>query len=199
MLDLGIGCQDFGITIKIILSLLSVLSLLSLILRRDGKTAVSYHEGWITSYTQDPYKNNWIVSTDFKGNYRSNGISRGSITSDASKGLPSLAINMYDWGGQLSDFEVADVLIFEAKLPLEVILLIEGYLMKIYGVDYLKWNSVQPDNSGGDEDCTEITQTGNWLLLLLLLLLLSLSLSLLSLLSLLSSLLLLQRRNDLPW
>ena len=126
-----------------------------MLLSRGTKTAVAYHEGWITGFENDPYGTNWIVSTDFKGNYRSNGVSRGSTT-DASNGLPSLSINDGNNPFERSDFEVADVLIFSRTLPLQVTQKIESYLMKIYGIDYIKWLPNQPDNYLNIEDCAHI-------------------------------------------
>ena len=37
--------------------------------------------------------------------------------------------------------------------------MIESYLMKIYGIDYIRWRSDEP-NSAGDEDCVESTRPG---------------------------------------
>uniref|UniRef100_A0A6C0DQK9 Fibronectin type-III domain-containing protein n=1 Tax=viral metagenome TaxID=1070528 RepID=A0A6C0DQK9_9ZZZZ len=100
-----------------------------------GNTGCAYHEGWLAGYS-DIYGNNWILSSDSYGTYRSNGTSRGSGAGGLTY-MPVLSINNGRYsagGGEASDFQVADVLIYDSYLTQADITIVENYLASLYGI-----------------------------------------------------------------
>ncbi len=97
-----------------------------------GYTGVAYHEGWVTSSTANNHGNNWIIGSSFANNYRSNGTSRGS--SGGVTYMPPMSINYGNYPAERSDFEVAEVLIFDYKLSTTQLAQVEDYLSQTYGV-----------------------------------------------------------------
>jgi len=111
----------------------------------NGRTGCAHHDSWLTSQT-DYYSNNWIISTDWGSSitntseYRSNGVSQsftcgpnGQKTGGNNGGiqyLPPLGIN----SGEPSDFDIADIIIFNKVLTSSQINIIELYLSTIYGI-----------------------------------------------------------------
>lgn len=102
-----------------------------------GHSGVAYHEGWITAHllldsSPSYHGDDWVVSSDSFGLYRSNGISRVD-SGGGSSSLSSLAINKLG-NNEYSDFMVADVILFNTKLSSLQIATIENYLFEIYGI-----------------------------------------------------------------
>ena len=96
-----------------------------------GYTGVAHHSSWITSSTSNFYGTDFFIGCDCSNSYRTNGIERfttnGSITY-----LPTVTVNGYT--GETSDFEIADVIIYNRYLSLDERIQIENYLASIYGI-----------------------------------------------------------------
>ena len=105
----------------------------------SNRTGVAYHEGWITSEsgTNDT---NWRVMCDTGGGpsgLRSNGVIKTTVTTNAT-GLPAnITINLQ--GGRtttagVSDWEVAEVVIYDGILNQYQIETLEDSLKTTYGI-----------------------------------------------------------------
>jgi hypothetical protein len=95
----------------------------------DGKSGVANHGGWLTAQA-DIHGDNWLVSTDQKDLYRSNGVDRtisgsGSISRQ-------LSINYGNYTGELSDWAVAEVIVYNRELSMNEYLSVESYLRSKY-------------------------------------------------------------------
>jgi uncharacterized repeat protein (TIGR02543 family) len=98
----------------------------------NGKSGVAHHNGWVTTET-DRHGSNWVLGTSFASNYRSNGSSRG--TSGGTSTLAPLGLNFGTYyATQSSNFEVAEVLIFNYQLSAAQIAQVEDYLSQTYGL-----------------------------------------------------------------
>ena len=93
----------------------------------NNNSGVAYHNGWVTQ-VENRHETDWVISTDYALNYRSNGVSRGSGAGDST--LPPLVIN----NGENSDFQVAEILIFDRALTLTEIEQVERFLAAKYGL-----------------------------------------------------------------
>lgn len=98
----------------------------------SGSAGVAYHEGWVTATSSVVHGNNWVIGASFEYNYRSNGTSRGS--SGGVNYMPPMSINYGNYPAERSDFEVAEVLIFDYKLSATQLAQVENYLAQSYGV-----------------------------------------------------------------
>lgn len=98
----------------------------------NGSSGVAYHEGWVTAEASVVHGNNWVIGASFQNNYRSNGTSRGS--SGGVNYMPPISINYGNYPLERSDFEVAEVLIFDYRLSVNQLAQVEDYLSQTYGV-----------------------------------------------------------------
>ena len=97
----------------------------------DGNAGVAYHDGWITSQT-DHHGTNWVLSTSQNSLYRSNGVTRGTSGGSSSK---QLSINHGQFaGGEASDWQCAEVIVFDRHLNSTEYGQVEQYLSKKYGI-----------------------------------------------------------------
>jgi len=94
-------------------------------------TGVAYHVGWITQDSNDLHGTDFFISTDCQNSYRSNGVERAIATSTTTT-LPVIKIN--GWTTQLSDFEIAEIIIYSSVLTLDQRITVENYLASIYGI-----------------------------------------------------------------
>ena len=111
----------------------------------DGKAALAHYNGWVTATSTPAGLNltDWVMSTAYPSNYRYNGLVRG--TSGGTAVLPPLGINT--WTGEQSDYEVAEVIIFNRTLTLSEIGQIEDYFDERYGLAYPKVGAYQTANT----------------------------------------------------
>lgn len=93
----------------------------------NNNAGVAYHNGWVTP-VQNLHYTDWLISTDYEYAYRSNGVERGSGAGD--RMLPPLVIN----NGENSNFQIAELIIFDRKLSTSEIENVERYLSTKYGV-----------------------------------------------------------------
>ncbi len=134
----------------------------------NGGAAIAHHNGWIANVYTTPAGytvSDWIMSTSFPYNYRANGISRG--TSGGTAELPPIGINTHT--GEQSDYQVAEVIIFDRTLSSSEISQVEDYFDERYGLSYAKVGSYKTANTlaigagvGGRSDTfTAIDGLGN--------------------------------------
>jgi len=93
----------------------------------NNNSGVAYHNGWVTP-VQDLHSTNWVISTDYEYTYRSNGLERGSGSGD--RILPPLVVN----NGENSNFQIAELILFNRKLSTSEIENVERYLSTRYGI-----------------------------------------------------------------
>jgi len=93
----------------------------------NNNSGVAYHNGWVTP-VQDLHSTDWLISTDYEYAYRSNGVERGSSGGD--RMLPPLVVN----NGENSNFQIAEIVIFNRKLSTSEIENVERYLSTRYGI-----------------------------------------------------------------
>ena len=97
-----------------------------------SKSGVAYHEGWMTPQT-DVHGTNWVLSTDQKDLYKSNGVQR-STTTGAVTSL-SLSVNYGAfYSSEASDFAVACVIAYNRTLSASEITQMELYLNRKYQI-----------------------------------------------------------------
>lgn len=97
----------------------------------SGTTGVAYHNGWLVSAT-DLHGNNWLYSCDQNNLYRSNGVTRGS-SGAGSPSFARLAINTGQFP-ETSDWQVAEVIVYNSTLSLADYQAVEAYLAAKYGI-----------------------------------------------------------------
>ena len=124
-------------------------------------SGVTYHGTGFVSPVTDLHGRNWVMSTDQNFLYRSNGVLRGSSGGD---GLPArITINAGLFGGQdLSDWQCAEVLVYNRTLSLGEIQQVESYLQFKYSSFCMfltapKFGTpAQAYGANGDEFCDNI-------------------------------------------
>jgi len=101
-----------------------------------GKAAVAHFNGWVSpdSTPSGQSLSDWVMSTGYPSNYRYNGTPRG--TSGGTSELPPLGINTYS--GEVSDFQIAEIIIFDRTLTASEIGQVEDYFDETYGLVYSK-------------------------------------------------------------
>ena len=139
-----------------------------------GRSGVAYHNKWITQ----PASNNihgdaWVLSTDHNTLYRSLTANRttDNVAAAVSYGAP-LTIN--GLAGELSDWAVACLIVYNRNLPISEYLAIEDYLASRYrlpvpiqeglvlsldAADYVSGSSTWNDRSGNGYNFT-LNNTG---------------------------------------
>lgn len=109
-----------------------------------GYAGVSYHNGWLTS-TSDYHTTNWVLSSDKKGSYKSQGILRSTSVG----GNVSARLTLNDgyakatWG-ETSDYQVAEVLVFNRELTPTENYQIEQYLVEKFGLSGYGGSLISP-------------------------------------------------------
>jgi len=98
----------------------------------SGNSGCAYHDGWLTEQT-DSHGNKWVLSTDQKDLYRSNGVDR--TISGSGSTSKQLSINYGHHGAERSDWGVAEVIVYDRELSLSEYLSVESYLMSKYFKD----------------------------------------------------------------
>jgi hypothetical protein len=94
----------------------------------------AYHAGsnWITPQPVDLHGNQWVLSTDQRNMYRSNGTDRTTATYTDTKST-QLTINYgQQVGGESSDWAVAEVIVYNRELTPTEYLSVEAYLSAKY-------------------------------------------------------------------
>eukprot|EP01083_Nonionella_stella_P161755 530209_1 len=101
-----------------------------------GKAGIAYHEGWITDSSTDNHGTGWVLSTDQRSLYRSNGVSRLTDSQSPSywNNRYQLMINKGYYATRDSDFAVAEMLVFDEELLASQYKCIETYLADKYDI-----------------------------------------------------------------
>jgi uncharacterized repeat protein (TIGR02543 family) len=97
-----------------------------------GSTAQFHHNAWNYSATS-PADLNWHYHCDSGNKAYWDGVKLGPWTNQTTTYLPSLSINGWD-SGQYSDWEVADLIIYDQFLPDSQIEQINRYFKNTYGI-----------------------------------------------------------------
>lgn len=108
----------------------------------NGQAAVGHFNGWVANSSATPAGltvTDWVMSTGFPYNYRYNGISRG--TSGGTAELPPIGINTIST--EVSDYQVAEVIIYDRTLTSSEITQVEDYFDETYGLSYAKVGTYQ--------------------------------------------------------
>ena len=96
----------------------------------EGKSGVAHHDGWLTQNSEDIHGDNWLISTDQKDLYRSNGVDRTTTGSGSTS--RQLSINYGVRTDERSDWAVAEVIVYNRELSSSEYLSIESYLTSKY-------------------------------------------------------------------
>jgi uncharacterized repeat protein (TIGR02543 family) len=100
-----------------------------------GSNDVAHHEGWLTTSTGTT-GTNWTWNCDSGSLFRAKGVLRGT-TGGGTTALPAnVTINNFGGTGRtsdMSDWEVAEVVIYDSTLTNAQILQLEGYFTTKYG------------------------------------------------------------------
>ena len=96
-----------------------------------GKSGVAYHSAWLTDQT-DNHGSNWVLSTDQNTKYRSNGVDR--VIPAYAPASPSYARLTINDGGENSDWQIVEVIVYNKTLNNTEILQVENYLNSKYGI-----------------------------------------------------------------
>ena len=108
----------------------------------NGKSGVAFHNKWLTEIT-DLHGDNWVLSTDQKNMYRSNGIDR--TESGISGGLSAqIGINYSNQSVSYSDWACAEVIIYDRELTSAEYEAVEAYLNAKYFSTNLEIPSTGP-------------------------------------------------------
>ena len=96
----------------------------------DGKSGIAHHNGWLTAVT-NRHGDHWLISTDQKDLYRSNGVDR--TVSGSGSTSRQLSINYGNYvSTESSDWACAEVIVFDRELTSAEYLSIEAYLTAKY-------------------------------------------------------------------
>lgn len=99
-----------------------------------GLSGQAYHNAWLTNNVTDYFGSNWVISTDQNSFYR--GYSGGSTNEGTGGGASTrLAINTSAVvAGEQSDWQVAEVIVYNTTLALADRISTENYLRNKYGL-----------------------------------------------------------------
>jgi uncharacterized repeat protein (TIGR02543 family) len=98
-------------------------------------TGIAHHNAWITSSTGRANDQDWHIMCDSGDNFRSDGVVKNNATS-TTKYLPiNLSINagLYGVQGYNSDWEVAEVIVYDTYFTTTQMQQVESYLADTYG------------------------------------------------------------------
>jgi hypothetical protein len=99
----------------------------------ENKAGVAYHgdvSGWITAQT-DVHGTNWVISSDQRNMYRSQGINRTLTSTTGGSNISPLTINATG-GSERSEWAVAEVIVYNRELSITEIVAMERYLINKY-------------------------------------------------------------------
>lgn len=97
----------------------------------NGRAGVAHHNDWLTPYENPPHSaDDWIQGTDGIGVYRTNGTNRVTVEGNTN-GTSQITINSGQTG-ELSDWAVKEVIIYNRQLTSDEILKVEKYLKDKY-------------------------------------------------------------------
>ena len=98
----------------------------------SGRTGVAYHEAWLSDVSSGN-TSNWFMITDSSRTLRINGLFKATGNNNT---LPQMTINWgnIQYGTETSDWEIAEILIFDRALSVPELALVEDYVGSTYGL-----------------------------------------------------------------
>ena len=96
----------------------------------SGRAGVAHHDSWLGAYN-DIHGTDWVLSTDQNYLYRSNGVQRGTGSSGSA---PQIGLNYGSFTGEYSDWQCAEVIVFNRHLNATEYGQVEQYLSYKYGI-----------------------------------------------------------------
>jgi hypothetical protein len=99
----------------------------------DGMGANHHHNGWVNSYVTTTKDVSWHYFCDSANRTMWDGVHIPTTNYQATTYLPSMSIN-YGYEGQTSDWEVAEIIIYDEYLPTSQINQISRYFRNQYGL-----------------------------------------------------------------
>ena len=113
----------------------------------SSKSGVAYHNSWLTSQT-DIHGDTWVLSTDQRDMYRSNGTDRtSSVYSNGAADQLSINYGSHTGSGtesETSDWAVAEVIVYDRELTSAEYQAVEAYLNAKYFSTNLEIPSTGP-------------------------------------------------------
>lgn len=101
---------------------------------RDANSGVAYHNGFVNAYG-NWFGDNWVISADSNNFYRPNGSTAKQGTGGSSGGINHFGINYRGIQGYApSDWQTAEVIIYDRVLSGTEIAATETYLATKYGI-----------------------------------------------------------------
>jgi|SaaInl5LU_22_DNA_1037371.scaffolds.fasta_scaffold07156_2 hypothetical protein len=111
----------------------------------SSKSGVAYHHNnWLTSQT-DIHGDTWVLSTDRRDMYRSNGTNR-TLSGYSNGASDQLSINYGSHTGERSDWACAEVIVYDRELTSAEYKAVEAYLNAKYFSTNLEIPSTDPIN-----------------------------------------------------
>ena len=95
----------------------------------NGTSGVAFHGAWLNQ--TGVHGTNWFYSTDQANLYRSNGVERGTISGGSSATNLRVNISAYT---EFSDFQIAEILVYNTELSSADYQTTEAYLSAKYGI-----------------------------------------------------------------
>ena len=123
----------------------------------SGMSGIAHHGGWLTQASTSVHQNNWVLSSDQKGLYRSNGVTRS--TSVGGNNSDALTLNFSAYSGDNSDWQASEVIVFNQELTLDQIRTVEQFLKSKYGLSFEPVITLQRGSDRGASD-TDLDTTG---------------------------------------
>ncbi|MBM3718123.1 MAG: hypothetical protein FJW53_04030, partial [Actinobacteria bacterium] len=103
----------------------------------SGSAGVAYHDNWLTAYSNNgTTMTNWQLMTDQNQMLRQFGANRTTATNLTQTFDTQLAINAgrFSGAGERSDFNAAEIILFDGELSATQIRLVENYLARTYSI-----------------------------------------------------------------
>ncbi len=97
----------------------------------SGKSGVAIHENWITQSELSVFDDKWVFSTDTNNSYRANLNDYTTVQSNFTS-QTQLSINLNDLPEENSEWAIACIIVFDRKLSLTEIDLMEKWLTNKY-------------------------------------------------------------------
>jgi uncharacterized repeat protein (TIGR02543 family) len=129
----------------------------------SGLTGTAHHEGWIAYPTPSISAGQiWRLNCDNHTQLRTDGIAQ-PIAGATSFTLPiNMTINNYNGSGrEPSDWEVAEVLVYEATLTTTQMQQVESYLKNRYGLTNVVTGNIGASLSNNSGDLVKVDPTSN--------------------------------------
>lgn len=99
-----------------------------------GYSGIAYHVGWLTQYNETQHGSKWVMSSDQNGLYRANMVQRS--TSAGGSATTRLGVNSSPDYPEYSDWQCAEIIVYNRTLSASEIVQVETYLDQKYGFGF---------------------------------------------------------------